>query len=65
MGCLAPFVFISLPIKHNRNTLHSSFQNNPTPIFALGAERKFARADPTEGHGVSGTICIYLIANKA
>ena len=46
MGCLAPFVFISLPIKHNRNTLHSSFQNNPTPIFALAAERKFARAGP-------------------
>jgi len=40
MGCLAPFVFISLTIKLIYNSLHSIFENNSPPICPLDAERK-------------------------
>jgi len=63
MGCLAPLVVISLPIKHIRNSLHSSFGNNSSPFFPLITERKISREGPAEAHGVSSTTCSYLITN--
>jgi len=64
-GRLAPLAVISLPLKQFRNSHHSSFQNNSTPIFPLAAERKIARRGPAESQETSGTIGSYLIATKA